>query len=90
MSTVSSFLFTARGVLGTVRELARYEFRVCWALLMPKAILAARVVAAESQLAVALNTPSSRRRQRGTPPPPFVSSGSRSPGSLRAGRNWRI
>lgn len=71
MSTVSSFLFTAGGVLGTVRELARYGFRFCWAMLLPKARLAARVLAAESQLAVALHTPSSRRRQRRHSTPAF-------------------
>jgi hypothetical protein len=55
MSTVSSFLFTVGYVLGAVWELARYALRFCWALLLPRALLAARVLAAESQLAVALN-----------------------------------
>ena len=65
MSTVSSFLFTAGYVLGAVRELARYAFRFCWALVLPKAQLAARVLAAESQLAVELNrSGGSKRRGR--------------------------
>ena len=55
MSTVSSFLFAVGYVLGAVWELARYALRFCWALLLPRALLAARVLAAESQLAVALN-----------------------------------
>ena len=50
--------------MGAMWERARYAFRFGWAMLLPKAVLAARVLAAESQMAVALNTPSSRRRQR--------------------------
>jgi len=55
MSTVSSLLVTAGYVLDAVRELVRYALRFCWALLLPRALLAARVLGAESQLAVALN-----------------------------------
>ena len=54
MSTVSSFLFTVGYVLGAVWELARYSFRFALALL-PRAVLAARLLATESQLAVAVN-----------------------------------
>jgi len=64
MSTVSSFLFTAGYVLGAVRELARYALRFGWALLLPKARVAGRVLAAESQLAVELNASRNRRKQR--------------------------
>ena len=64
MSTVSSFLFTAGHILGAVRELARYVLRFIWAMLLPKAQLAARVLAAESQLAVALNRDNRSRRRR--------------------------
>jgi hypothetical protein len=39
MSTVSRFLFTAGGVLGTVRELARYASHFGLALLLAKALL---------------------------------------------------
>jgi hypothetical protein len=70
MGTVSSFLFTVGYVLGAVWELARLAFRFCWALLLPKARLAARVVAVESQLAVALNRGNAgggRRRRWFTP-----------------------
>jgi len=69
MSTVSSFLFTVGYVLGAVWELARYALRFGWALLLPKALLAARVLAAESQLAVELNRSggSKRRRRQFTP-----------------------
>ena len=64
MGTVSSFLFTAGYVLGAVRELTRYALGFCWALLLPKAMLAARVLAAESQLAVELNRSGGSRRRR--------------------------
>ena len=64
MSTVSGFLFTARCILRALCELGRYALAFGWAMLLPKARLGARVLAAESQLAVALNTPSRRRRQR--------------------------
>ena len=60
---MSSFLFTARSVLGAVWELACYARRFCGAMLLPKALLTARVVAAESQLAVELNAGKRRRRQ---------------------------
>ena len=64
MSTVSSFLFTAGYVLGAVRELARYALGFCWELLVPKALLAARVLAAESQLAVELSRHSGGKKPR--------------------------
>jgi hypothetical protein len=64
MSTVSGFLFTAGYVLGAVRELARYALCFGWALLLPKALLAARVLAAESQLAVELTRGSAGGRYR--------------------------
>ena len=44
MSTVSSFLSTAGYVLGAVRELTRYALRFLWAMLLPNAKLAARVL----------------------------------------------
>jgi transposase InsO family protein len=66
MRTVSRLLFTVRYVLGAVWELARYVFRFGLALLLPRALLAARLLAAESQLAVALNHAgvSGRHRRR--------------------------
>jgi transposase InsO family protein len=69
MSTVPSFLFTVGYVLGAIWELARYALGFCWALLLPKAMLAARLLAAESQLAVELSRHSGgkKRRRRFTP-----------------------
>jgi hypothetical protein len=55
MSPITTFLLSVGCVLGAVRELARYALRLRWALLLPKAMLAARLVAAESRLAAELN-----------------------------------
>jgi hypothetical protein len=49
--------------LGAIWELARYALRFGWALLLPKAFLAARVLAAESQLAVELDRSGASRRR---------------------------
>ena len=69
VSTVSTFVLSAGYVLRAVWELARCALRFGWALLLPKAMLAARVLAAESQLAVGLSRSggSKRRRHRFTP-----------------------
>jgi hypothetical protein len=64
MSTVGTFLFNLRCVLTAVCEPTRYALRLFWALLLPKALLAARVLAAESQLAVELNRSGGNRRRR--------------------------
>jgi len=64
MSTVSAFVFTAGSILGALCELARYAFRFGCALLLQKAMLAARVLAAESQLAIELNRTGGRRHRR--------------------------
>jgi len=42
MSTVSTFLFSVGCLVGAVWELAGYALRFGWALLLPKALLAAR------------------------------------------------
>jgi transposase InsO family protein len=70
MSTVSGFLFTVGYVLGAVWELARHAFRFGLALVLLRAVLAARLLAAESQLAVALNhagVSAKHRRRQFTP-----------------------
>lgn len=64
MSTVSSFFFTAGCILRALCEFARYALGFGWALLAPKALLAARVLGAESQLAVDLNACRKRRKRR--------------------------
>ena len=69
MGVISSFLFTAGVILRALWELACYAFRFGWAMVLPKARLAARVLAAESQLAIELNRSggSKRRRRQFTP-----------------------
>jgi transposase InsO family protein len=64
MSTASTFFCTLGYLLGALWELARYAVRFGWALLLPKALLAARLVAAESQLAVELNDSGGGRERR--------------------------
>ena len=59
-----SFLLTVGCILGAVWGLARYALRFVWALLLPKIVLAARVLAAESQLAVELNRPGGGKKRR--------------------------
>jgi len=64
MGTVSTFVFTAGSILGALCELARYALRFGWAMMLPKARLAARVLAAESQLAIELNRCGGRKHRR--------------------------
>ena len=45
MSAVSTFVLSAGYVLGAVWELARYAVKSGWVLLMPKAVLGARLTA---------------------------------------------
>ena len=64
MSTVSSFYFTAECILRALCELTRYTLRFGWVMVLPKARLAARVMAAESQLAIELNRSGGRKHRR--------------------------
>jgi hypothetical protein len=67
MKAILSLLWYLLSSFGIILQLLRYSLGFCWALLLPKALLAARVLAAESQPAVALNRGSAggrcRRRQ---------------------------
>jgi len=64
MSTLSTFFFSAGCILRSLCELARYALRFGWALLLPKALLAGRVVALESQLAVEMSGSGGGRKRR--------------------------
>jgi len=64
MRVISCILCTAGVILRALLELMGYTLRFGWMLVLPKARLAARVVAAESQLAIALNGPGARRRRQ--------------------------
>ncbi len=57
-------MLSAGHILGSVWELARWALRLSWALLLPKALLASRLVAPESQLAVELSGSAGGRRRR--------------------------
>jgi len=64
MSTVSSLLVTAGVIGGALWDLTRFAFRFGWAMKPPKARLAGRVMAAESQLAIELNRSGGRKHRR--------------------------
>ncbi len=64
MSTPSTFFFSAGCILRAVWELACYALRFCWAMLLPKAQIAGRLLAAESQLAVELSGSGGSKKQR--------------------------
>ena len=52
MNAIKSLLMNIRDVLACVGELFRYTQIFLWAVCCPRAVLAARLLAAESQLAV--------------------------------------
>jgi len=64
MTIGASLLLSARCVLRAIWELTCYALRFHGALLLPRARLAARVVVAESQLAVELNGSGRGKRRR--------------------------
>ncbi len=64
MNTLSTFFFSAGCILGALWETACYALTLAWALLLPKVVLAARVLAAESQLAFELNRSGRGKRRR--------------------------
>ena len=64
MSRVPILLFSVGYLLGALCELAGYASKFCLALLLPRAVLAARLLAAQSQLTTQLNRPEGRRSRR--------------------------
>jgi len=64
MSAVSTFVLSAGYVLGAVWELARHAVRFGGALLLPKSLLAGRLVPVESLLAVELNGSGGGKKRR--------------------------
>lgn len=67
MSVISSVLLNAGVILRALFELAAYALRFGWMMVLPKARLAGRVLAAESQLAVELNRSGGQKRRRFSP-----------------------
>ena len=88
MSAVSTFVLSAGYVLSAVWELARYAIRFGWALLLPKALLAGRLVAVQSHLAVELNGSGGGKKRRRHLTLASGSSGWCSRSCWMAGRTW--
>ena len=68
MKTIKNSLRNVRNALRFARQVLRYVGFFLWALLCPKSVLAARLLAAESQLARCRE----RIRQKKDPPPRFT------------------
>jgi putative transposase len=64
MNAIKSLLINIRGVLACVGEIFRYTQMFLWAVFCPKAVLAAKLLAAESQLAVCRHGIASKKQPR--------------------------
>ena len=64
MNAIKSLLINIRGVLACVGEMFRYALMFLWAIFCPKAVLAARLLAIESQLAACKHEIVSNKRPR--------------------------
>jgi hypothetical protein len=64
MKVTFSFLRPLCRFLGVLLQLLRYSLSFCWALLLPRAVTAAQLLAFQSQLAVELNRSSAPSCQR--------------------------
>ena len=71
MKAVSNSLWHLRSCLGVLLQLVGYLLRFCWALLLPRAVTAAQLVAVQSQLAVELNRSSGQRKRHSQFSPAF-------------------
>jgi len=65
MSDLSTLLYNIRCVFGVVCRLLWYGVRFCWVLLLPRMVLAAKLVASERQLGELAER---MRRETGAPP----------------------
>ena len=71
MEAVSSFLWHLCSCFGVLLHLLRYALSFCWALLLPRAMTGAQLVAVQSQLAAELNRSSGRGKRHGQFSPAF-------------------
>jgi len=71
MKAILSFLWHLRNFLGVLLQLLRYALSFCWALLLPRAVAAAQLLASQSQLAAELNRSSGRRKRHSQFSPAF-------------------
>jgi len=58
-----SFLRPLGRCLGVLLQLLRYALRFCWALLLPRAVVAAQLLAFQSQLVAEMNSSSGRKKR---------------------------
>ena len=63
MKVTLSFLRPLCRCLGILLQLLRYALSFCWALVLPRAVTAAQLLAFQSQLAVELNRSSAPRKR---------------------------
>jgi len=63
MKVTLSFLRHLCRCLGVLLRLLRYALRFCWALLLPRAVTAAQLLALQSQLTAEVNSSSAPRRR---------------------------
>ncbi len=63
MMAILSLLWHLRNSLGILLQLLRYSLSFCWALVLPRAVTAAQLVAFQSQLAVEVNRSSGPRKR---------------------------
>ena len=71
MKAILSFLWHLFSFLGVLLHLLRYLLSFCWALVLPRAVTAAQLLAMQSQLAAELSRPSGARRRRHAFSPAF-------------------
>jgi len=71
MRVLLSFLWHVGSCLGVLLQLLRYALRFCWALVLPRAVMAAQLLAIQSQLAAELNRASGGRKRHSQFSPAF-------------------
>ena len=71
MRVLLSFLWHVGSCLGVLLQLLRYALSFCWALVLPRAVMAAKLLAVQSQLAAELNHSSAQRKRHGQFSPAF-------------------
>ena len=64
MNAIRTLLTSLRHVLACAGEMFRYALMFLWAIFCPKVVLAARLLAAESQLAACKQGIASKKRPR--------------------------
>jgi len=71
MNRIVEWVCWLRGCLGVLLQLVGYLVRFCWALVLPRAVMAAQLLAMQSQLAAELNRSSGGRKRHSQFSPAF-------------------